>query len=76
MYTDDELRKMCEEAQKRGDPALGAAIVAVAIAHEQGKNDDLLAHLLMWCNFHMAHGEPHEGGSNEPTVEHNPIFTI
>lgn len=63
MYTDEELHKMCDEATKREDVILAGAILAVAVAHEQGKDQDLLAHLLMWTNFHMSHGKPSgEGG--------------
>lgn len=64
MYTDDELHKMCDAAMKRGDQILAAAIVSVAVAHENGLDDALLAHLLMWNNFYTAHREQskQEGG--------------
>lgn len=63
MYSDEELRKMCEAAQARHDVVAVAALLAVAVAHENGKDNDLLD-MLMGFNHIYLHGEKEQGGSH------------
>lgn len=65
MYTDKELHKMADEAMSRGDNVMDAAIVAVALAHELGKDVELFTHLMMWNNFWMEHTQKIEGENDK-----------
>lgn len=68
-YTDDELRKMYEEAVKRDDMTLATAIMAVAMARGSGSEDELHNLHMMFTGYLVTKQEavtkgPHNKGEN------------
>lgn len=51
LYTDDELRKMHDDAESRGDMPLALAIMAVALARDTGSEGELYSLLTMFAGY-------------------------
>ncbi len=76
MYTDEELHKMVEDAMKRGDNIVGAALTAAATAHEQGKDANFLEYVLMWLGFHLQHEEGDHGQRDLTAIDPNAVINL
>ncbi len=80
MYSPDELFKMSMDAHQHGDTSLAIMIAALAACRSTSPEAELELNRLLdmyraWLT-EKADEAPHKGGAHEPTIEHNPVFSL
>lgn len=70
LYTDEELHKMHDEAESRGDLPLAIAIMAVAMARDTGSEDELHNLLVMFSGYLVTKQETLTKGQKKKGENH------